>query len=164
MNIEGLKIQNLALVIGLAASGIYLSGCAGSATHKVVTANQAGDTSLTCKQIDSEIVKTQVIIDGVNEDKADMSGADVMDGILWFPFNLIAKDGNYKNALEAADKRIAQLNEMSKGKGCITSNADLDKEPASISTDLRELNKLYKEGAITEEEYKVGKSKLLDKL
>lgn len=164
MSIEGLKIQNLALIIGLATSVIYLSGCAGSATHKVVTANQSGDESLTCKQIDSEIVRTQVIIDDVNADKADVSGADVVDGILWFPFNLIAKDGNYKNALEGADKRISQLNEIKKNNGCIASNAGIDEKPASISTDLRELSKLHKEGVITEEEYKAGKSKLLDNL
>ena len=85
---------------------VLVYGCAGSAQHKVVSANQSGDRDKSCKQLDAEIVKAQVIIDGVNQDKNDVSGADWVDGILWFPFNLIAKQQNYKNALQSADRRI----------------------------------------------------------
>jgi len=41
-----------------------LAGCAGSATHQVVTAHQSDDELLSCPQIDTEIIKAQVIIDG----------------------------------------------------------------------------------------------------
>lgn len=93
---------------GLAAL-VFISGCAGSATHDVVSSYQATDESLTCREIQTEMTKAQMVIDGVNKDKEDWTAADITDGILWFPFNLIAKDSNYSEALEAGDKRIARL-------------------------------------------------------
>lgn len=140
-----------------------LSGCAGSASHKVVTAHTASDESLSCSQIESEIIKTQVIIDDVNKDKNDISGADVVDGILWFPFNLIAKSENYKNALEAADRRIERLQSLKVDNNCqIASNVDRDAAVSKLSDDLEKLHKRFKSGAITEEEYKDAKQKVLD--
>lgn len=143
---------------------IVLSGCAGSASHKVVTAHQAGDDALTCDSMKSEINKAELIIEGVNQDKDDVSGKDVIDGILWFPFNLIAKSNNYNNALTAADSRIAQLKSMQKERGCvIASNSEEDNMlKRSISSQLRELSSLYKDGSLTEEEYKQAKQKILD--
>ena len=67
-------------------AGLLASGCAGSATHDVVTAYQANDGSLSCSQIKSEMMKAQFVIDGVNRDKEDWTGADVIDGLLLFPF------------------------------------------------------------------------------
>ncbi len=140
-----------------------LSGCAGSASHRVVTAHQAGDTDLTCEQIDSEILKTQVIIDGVNQDKEDVSGADVVDGILWFPFNLIAKSANYSSSLEAADRRIENLQKISTQNECeVASVEDQEKALKQLTATLGELNDLYKSGALTDEEYKEAKQKVLD--
>ena len=106
------------LLIASVVCGLLFVGCAGSASHKVVTANQADDPSLTCHEIDNEIRKAQSIIDEVNKDKEDLSGKDVVDGILWFPFNLIAKHENYSSALEAADRRIEKLNGIKKEKQC----------------------------------------------
>ena len=97
---------------------LIISGCAGSANHKVMTENEAKDFDLECGEINSEMAKAQDVINAVNEDKSDINGADVIDGILWFPFNLIAKSSNYNNALKAADKRIARLTELKKEKGC----------------------------------------------
>ena len=79
--------------IGIYLTCLLLINCAGSATHDVVSAHKAGDTDLTCKELDQEIVRAQVIIDGVEKDKSGMSGADILDGLLWFPFNLIAAAG-----------------------------------------------------------------------
>ena len=76
---------------------LSLIGCAGSASHDVVSAYQAGDTSLSCGEIDQEIIRAQVVIEEVNEDKSGLSGPDVIDGLLYFPFNLAAKSQNYKN-------------------------------------------------------------------
>lgn len=81
-------------------------GCAGSANHEVISPYRAGDETLTCVQLDAEITRTQAIIDGVSQDNADLGGADVIDGLLFFPFNPIAKSGNYKAAVDAAGKRI----------------------------------------------------------
>jgi len=143
----------------------FIAGCAGSAEHKVVSSHEAGDDDLTCKQIQTEIVKTQVIIDDVNKDKEDISGADIMDGILWFPFNLIAKDGNYKDALEAAGARIKALKELKKEKNCSDSDQSRSSSLKSegLAAELEKLSNMRKQGVLTDEEYATAKKKLLDR-
>lgn len=141
-----------------------LSGCAGSASHKVVSANQAGDSDLTCKSIETEIVKTQVIIDGVNADKEDISGADVVDGILWFPFNLIAKNSNYNSSIEAADRRIEKLHELKKERGCTGDEIDhAEVKSDMLAEELQKLSKLHKDGLLTDKEYSDAKTKVLER-
>jgi uncharacterized protein YceK len=143
---------------------LILSGCAGSASHEVVTANQAGDDEMTCQAIDAEIVKTQVIIDGVNQDKEDISGADVVDGILWFPFNLIAKHENYNDALEAADRRLEKLNKLKESNNCLTTDKEIRTRSDETLKQLKELSAMHKQGTLTDDEYKQAKSKLIENL
>lgn len=147
----------------IACASILLVACAGSATHEVVATHQANDETLTCGQIDAEIVNTQAIIDGVNQDKEDISGSDLIDGLLWFPFNLIAKSNNYESAMEAADGRIQTLQELRKEKQCAVASNQAG-TTAQLASELRELNTLYKEGALTEDEYKKAKTNLLDNM
>ena len=93
---------------------VFLSGCAGSASHPILSAHEAEDDKMSCSTVDAQILKAQAVIDGVNKDRSDVTGADVVDTLLWFPFNLIAKSINYRDALEAADRRIARLQELKK--------------------------------------------------
>ena len=150
-------MKNIFYIISL----LILFGCAGSATHDVVSAYQSKDSSLTCSEIDKEIVRAQVIIDGVNEDKSGISGADIMDGLLYFPFNMIAKSQNYKNALQAADKRIERLVELQKEKGCQNSVAETEEKKSQISSELKQLKEMYDAGDLTKEEFNKAKNKLL---
>ena len=143
---------------------LILTGCAGSASHEVVTANQAGDDGMNCQAIEAAIVKTQVIIDGVNQDKDDISGADVVDGILWFPFNLIAKHENYNDALEAADRRIEKLNELKKANHCNATDQEIRTRSDETLERLKELAVMHKEGTLTDDEYKTAKRKLIENL
>ena len=139
---------------------VALAGCAGSASHKVVQTNPASDQALSCQQAEAEIARAQVIINEVNDDKADISGADVMDGILYFPFNLIAKNSNYSNALTAANQRIISLKEIKNQKGC-PDDALHQVADNTLTSKITELNKMHLEGQISEEEYKSLKLKLL---
>lgn len=151
-------------ILSLFVISILVNGCAGSASHKVVSANQSGDRDMTCKQLDAEIVKAQVIIDGVNQDKNDVSGADWVDGILWFPFNLIAKQQNYKNALQAADRRIENLERIKDKKGCDRGGANkaaIKAKSSSIVAELNKLTSMYKAGDLTKSEYEKAKKELL---
>ena len=93
-------------------------------------------------------MRAQVIIDGVNQDKQGISGADWVDGILWFPFNLIAKNQNYKNATQAADRRIATLQNYKDKKGCDSNTKQIKAKNCSIVDELNELNAMYKAGDI----------------
>ena len=140
---------------------IILFGCAGSATHDVVSAYQSKDSALTCSEIDKEIVLAQVIIDGINEDKSGISGADIMDGLLYFPFNMIAKSQNYKNSLSAADKRIERLENLKIDKDCKDTSKEIIKIKTSLSQELKELTKMYKSGDLTKIEFEKAKNKLL---
>ena len=140
---------------------IFLSGCAGSAAHKVVTAHQANDSQLTCEEIELEMAKAQAIIDEVNKDKDDVSGKDIVDGILWFPFNLIAKHQNYNEALKAADQRLAQLNAFKQEKACGVSDVDDQERGTDMIEQLKVLSQMHEEGTINDEEYRVAKQKLL---
>ena len=97
---------------------VLAGGCAGSASHKVMTSHEQNDVNLDCTGIDTEISRAQDVIDGVNADKDDINGADIIDAVLWFPFNLIAKSSNYEQALKAADQRIETLTSLKVEKGC----------------------------------------------
>ena len=67
---------------------------------------------------------------------------------------------NYNDALQAADKRIARLNEMKKEKDC-ANDANAVAQTQNLTNQLSELNRQYKDGSLTEEEYKLAKAKLL---
>lgn len=136
------------------------TGCAGSAAHKVVRTDPVADHALNCQQADGEIARCQAVINGVNEDKDDVSGADVMDGILYFPFNLIAKNSNYSNALTAANQRIISLKQLKKEKNCKEDGAQ-DAASTALTTKIAEINKMYQDKLISEEEYKALKLKAL---
>ena len=97
---------------------LLLTGCANSASHEVITQTKLSDNGLSCSQIRMEIKKAESIIDSVNQDKADMTGADVVDGLLWFPFNMIAKQANYSDAVKAANARIDYLNSLAQENKC----------------------------------------------
>ena len=147
--------------IGIYLTCLLLINCAGSAQHDVVSAHKAGDTDMTCKELDSEIVRAQVIIDGVEKDKSGMSGADILDGLLWFPFNLIAKSQNYKNALNSADRRIERIEKLKAHKGCESRSEEIKAKTEDLTQQLLDLNQLYKDGGLTKSEYTKAKRKLL---
>ena len=147
--------------IGMYLTCIILINCAGSAQHDVVSAHKAGDTDMTCKELDQEIVRAQVIIDGVEKDKSGMSGADIIDGLIWFPFNLIAKSQNYKNSLNSADRRIERVEQLKVDKGCESRSEEIKAKTEDLTQQLLDLNKLYKDGALTKSEYTKAKRKLL---
>jgi hypothetical protein len=149
----------------LAISTLFFVGCAGSASHKVVMNDLPQDQNLSCPQADAEILRAQSIISGVNDDKAEISGADFMDGILWFPFNLIAKESNYNNALSAANQRIMIMRQLKQDKNCPEQQiAQQGQTQQSLNTKIRELNQLYKDGLLTEAEYLAQKKRVLDSI
>lgn len=146
--------------LAVALIPLLLAGCAGSANHQVVKTNQVADQNLTCQQADNEIARCQAIINGVNDDKSDVSGADVMDGILWFPFNLIAKNANYSNALKAADERIISLQKLKQEKNCVDDGAQ-EASAKALQSKIAEIDQMYEDKLISEEEYKELKLKAL---
>lgn len=105
-------------VLAACLAGALSYGCAGSATHEVVKSTGSNDEALSCADIDREIQRVNSIIAGVETDKKDMTGADVIDGVLWFPFNVIAKQANYSSASKAAHARVETLTALKGRKEC----------------------------------------------
>lgn len=101
-----------------ASIALLLSSCANSAGHEVVTLNRQTDDVATCAQIKTEQKQVQAIIDEVNQDKNDLTPADVIDGVLWFPLNIVAKQANYASSLKAAKSRLEMLKTMSSERKC----------------------------------------------
>ena len=150
----------LILVIGVIVS---LYGCANSASHQVMKRERATDDMLTCSGIQTEKRKAQVIINGVEQDKEDMTGADFVDGLLWFPFNVIAKQANYSSATSAADARIEHLTMLEADMGCSGAyGATAARGDALASRKLLALNQLYKDGLLTKNEYMEKRKLVLD--
>ena len=150
---------------------VLVAGCAGSATHAVVSPYQANDANLTYEQIQIEMTKAQFVVDGVNKDKEDWTAADITDGLLWFPFNLIAKDSNYREALEACNMRIARLTNLRNDKGCTTatsvtvplgtSKANIIQPTGTVEERLIKLKLLVDQGLLSEEEAAVKRKEIL---
>ena len=131
-----------------------LAGCANSASHEVVSASTSIDSMMNCQDIRTEFFKVNLIKEGVKKDKDDITGKDVVDGILWFPFNVLAKQANYSSANEAADKRIQVLKRMAFEKNCnLNSTGEKTAETNDAQERLRNLAGLKRDGLITDEEY-----------
>ena len=145
-------IQLLAVV----ATPAILYGCANSASHQVVKKEKAQDDYMSCSDIRLEKRKVQAIVSGVEQDKQDMTGSDVVDGILWFPFNVIAKQSNYASATDAAEGRIENLALLEVERGCspdaptMAGQTPADKK---VAEQVKQLNDLYKDGLLTQEEF-----------
>lgn len=141
-----------------------LTSCANSASHKVVALEKATDEYMSCSNIRTEKRKVQAIINGVARDKEDIDGADFVDGLLWFPFNLLAKSSNYSNATEAAEARIEYLSIMEAENGCKTSSRNSSKKDSKVSNQLKQLNSLYKDDILSKEEYMKKREGILTQL
>ena len=100
------------------ATAFIFSGCAYSANHTVLD-NSNTDSDLTCDQIQMQIVEAKEIIAGVEQDKTDVTGRDMIDGLLYFPFNIPVKKSNYNKATQAAKERIEILNQLLEEKNCV---------------------------------------------
>ncbi|MCK4620666.1 MAG: SHOCT domain-containing protein [Desulfuromonadales bacterium] len=175
--------MNYILVL-LFALLLLVSGCANSANHRVVPVSMAGDETLDCEGIGHEKLRLNTIIDGVEQDKKDVTGADFVDGMLYFPFNIIAKQSNYSNAIKAAEERKEYLTQLSHLKNCgkkeHQSIAQTEQpaqpvaqteQPAQPNHSLNELNNisqkmktlknLHDSELITDQEYQQKKQEIL---
>lgn len=147
--------------LSIIVSAVVLAGCAGSANHEVVTAYNASDDLMSCDQLTAEQVRVQAIVNAVNQDKDDVTGKDVLDGVLWFPFNLIAKNSNYNSALNAASARLARIDSLRNDKEC--SSEQLAVAEKDLEKRLQELKDLRDKELITEDEYNSSRKAILTK-
>ena len=67
---------------------------------------------------------------------------------------------NYKNATQAADRRIGVLQSYKSKKNCDSNTTEIKAKSASIVQELNDLNAMYKAGDITKDEFEAAKRSL----
>ena len=139
---------------------VVLFGCA-SQSHQVINAYKHGDENMSCDAIQNEIARAEIIIESVVKDKSNISGAEVIDTVLWGPFSAVARNQNYKAALEAANKRLERLKILKNNK-CIDTESDTIETKNKTSKQFKQLKAMYEAGDLTKSEYDIALEKLLN--
>jgi len=143
---------------------VLLNSCAKPTVVNVV---MPGDEDLNCKQLEEAVAEAQNFKRKAEFTK-EGTGGNTARVILFWP--AWAKTlHNADIAIVAADDRNYHLLKIMRKKNCkgIDSiNAETSTNSSSknnISKELNDLNALYKSGALTEDEFKEAKKKVLDK-
>ena len=150
------------LIIGL--SLVLLNNCAKPTVVNVVI---AGDEKLNCEQLKGGFEETRRFKQEAEAVKDVNTGGNMTRTMLFWPA-LLQTIHNADIAIRAADDRAYHLISIMKKKNC----SDTDKlyskltkiDQITISFEINRLHKLYKRGALTEEEFNQAKKKLLSQL
>ena len=147
------------LIIGLGL--ILLISCAKPTVVDVV---MPGDEKLNCEQLKDGYVETRRFKQEAETVKELNSGGNMTRTMLFWPA-LLQTLHNADVAIRAANNRAYHLIDIMKNKNC----TDADKlyseltrsDTITVSFEINRLNKLYKRGVLTEEEFKQAKKKVL---
>jgi hypothetical protein len=150
------------LILGM--SLVVINSCAKPTVVNVV---MPGDENLDCKQLEAAVAEAQNF-----KRKAEFvkegTGANTTRVLLFWP--AWAKTlHNADVAIVAADDRNFHLLKIMRRKNCEgvnnlnTATLNATSSGDSVSQQLNELNTLYKAGALTENEFKDAKKKVLNK-
>ena len=142
---------------------VILTSCA---KPTVVDVRLPGDDKLNCEELVIEYLETRRFKKEAQNAKDFNTGGNMTRTILFWPA-LVKTLHNADVAIEAADARAYYVVENMKNKKCKDTDklyAELNKSISlTLSFELKRLNKLYKSGAITEEEFIEAKKKVLSK-
>ena len=147
------------LIIGLGL--ILLISCAKPTVVDVVMPK---DEKLNCEQLKDGYVETRRFKQEAETVKELNSGGNMTRTMLFWPA-LLQTLHNADVAIRAANNRAYHLIDIMKNKNC----TDADKlyseltrsDTITVSFEINRLNKLYKRGVLTEEEFKQAKKKVL---
>lgn len=143
---------------------IFLYSCA---KPTVLNVKLDGDEKLNCEQLENAIAESQKIKNEAEFAK-EGTGGNVARLVLFWPAWAQTLH-NADIAIRAADDRIYHLFSIMKKKNC--KNVDIINQKITtainptandITTQLKELKKMYDEGSLTKEEYNKAKQKVLD--
>lgn len=105
-------MKYIKLITALAVPAL-LAACA---TPEVVSERQAGDASLTCKQLVEEVREAEKFADKARGEKG-VTGTNVAAGLLFWPALLVTYS-NAEEAIRAAEDRRDYLYKLADDKGC----------------------------------------------
>ena len=145
----------------LCLSLVLLNSCAKPTVVNVV---MAGDEKLNCKQLKDGFAETRRFKQEAETVKEVDTGGNITRTILFWPA-LLQTIHNADVAIKAANNRAYHLIDIMKNKNCEDADklyTELTKtDPSTISFEIERLNRLYKRGVLTEEEFIQAKKKVL---
>ena len=147
------------LILGLGL--ILLISCAKPTVVNVVMPE---DEKLNCEQLKDGYVETRRFKQEAENVKEVNSGGNMTRTMFFWPA-LLQTLHNADMAIRAANNRAYHLIDIMKNKNC----TDADKlyseltrsDTITVSFEINRLNKLYRRGVLTEEEFKQAKKKVL---
>ena len=149
--------RKIALILIL----LLFSSCA---KPTVVNITMPGDEELSCGQLKDGYEETRRFKKEAETVRETDTGGNITRTILFWPA-LVKTLHNADVAIRAADDRAYHLISIMKNKNCKETDrlhSELTKSgPPNISFELRRLHKLYKSGALTDEEFELAKKKIL---
>jgi hypothetical protein len=150
-------------ILILSISLIVMNSCA---KPTVVSVVMPGDDDLNCEQLKSEVAEA-IHFRKKAEFAKEGTGGNTGRVLLFWPA-WVKTLHNADVAIMAADDRKYHLEKIMRKKKCDSldnindETSSTSSSSRSISKQLKELNKLHKSGALTEEEFKGAKKKVLN--
>ena len=149
-------------ILVLSISLVLLYSCAKPTVVNVV---MPGDKKLNCDQLKEGYAETRRFKKEAETVRETDTGANVTRTILFWPA-LVKTLHNADVAIRAANDRAYHLVNIMKNKNCKGTNklySELTKtDSITISYEIKRLHKLYKSGALTEDEFEQAKKKVLE--
>tara|TARA_B100000029_G_scaffold473521_1_gene514994 strand:+ start:2980 stop:3438 length:459 start_codon:yes stop_codon:yes gene_type:complete len=141
---------------------VLLYSCAKPTVVDVV---MSGDEKLNCEELKEGYKETRRFKQEAENAKQVDTGGNVTRTVLFWPA-LVKTIHNADIAIRAANDRAYHLVGIMKNKNCKEADklyTELSKtDTIKISYEIQRLHKLYKRGALTEEEFTKAKQKVLD--
>ncbi len=109
--------------VALIASALLVVGCA---SPTVTQAIKAGDTGLTCPQLQNDYQDADKLRETADKEKG-LTGGNILRGLLFWPA-ILGSFANANEAIAAADSRKVNLANIMNQKGC--------QIPGSINTPM----------------------------
>jgi len=139
-----------------------LSYCA---KPEVVNIVMPKDEKLNCEELKNEFLETRRFKKEAEKVKEVNTGGNMTRTIIFWPA-LVKTLHNADVAIKAADDRGYHIINIMKNKKCKDADRLFEKItktsiPVNISAEIKRLHKLYKKGALTEEEFEQAKKKVL---
>lgn len=141
-------------IIIASAIATALYGCA---TPHVVDEHKVGDQALSCSGIQEQIEEAARFEEKARDEKG-VTGTNVAAAIFFWPA-MVATYSNANDAIKAADERKRHLQSIYEKKRCEGGSIIADKD--SVSGKIAELDRLHKEGSLTDNEYTAAKKQVL---
>jgi hypothetical protein len=144
-------MKKFLLVFLIGINLIIINSCA---KPTVVNIMQPGDKNLNCKELNEQIEESKKLKKDAELVKGE-TGENAARIMLFWPAWARTLH-NADVAIVAAEDRIFYLNKLARNKKCKSSDS------IDVSSQLKNLNELYKSGALTKEEFEKAKKRLLN--